>query len=307
MGAPDVRGIHVGELGSSETKRLLDADTGGVYAASGHLLFVRRGKLLAVNFDARRLSLSGDPFEVAGEIATRSLIPALSASASGPIVYRSGSEATGRLTWFDRSGRVVGTLGDRETGLYLGPALSRDGQRLAIFERQNENADLWLVDVGRGTFGRFTDNPADDIFPIWSPDGTRVAFSSTRERGLDLYVKQVGATSSEELLLANPEIKAASDWSPDGRYLLYSANDRKNQFDIWGIPVAGDRKPFPLVQTRFSERLAQFSPDGQWIAYESDESGRSEIYLQPFTTAGPNARRQSAGVYRRGSAGPMAP
>ena len=184
---------------------------------------------------------------------------------------------------------MVGTLGDRETGIYLAPALSRDGRRLAIFERDKENADLWLVDVGRGTFTRLTDNPADDIFPIWSPDASRVAFSSTRSRGLDLYVKQVGGTSNEELLLANPEIKAASDWSPDGRYLLYSANDRKNQFDIWGIPVAGDRKPFPLVQTRFSERLAQFSPDGQWIAYESDESGRSEIYLQPFTTAGPNA------------------
>jgi Tol biopolymer transport system component len=154
-----------------------------------------------------------------------------------------------------------------------------------LFERQSENADIWLVEVERGTFTRFTVDPADDIFPIWSPDGSRIAFSSTRRRGLDLYLKPLAGAENEELLLATPEIKAPSDWSADGRFLLYSAADPSNQFDIWAIPLGGDRKPFPVVQTKFSERLAQFSPDDQWIAYESDESGRYEIYVQPFTPA----------------------
>jgi Tol biopolymer transport system component len=286
VGAPDVRGIHIGELGSAQTKRLLDTDAGAVYAASGHLLFVRDGKLLAQDFDAARLSLSGDPFEVAGQIVTRGATPALSASAAGPIIYRVGSAGAGRLTWFDRSGRDVGTVSGREAGLHVGPSLSRDGRHLALFEVKNGNADIWLVDVGRGTFRRFTDDAADDVFPIWSPDGSRIAFSSTRKRGLDLYLKPVSGTANEELLLATSEIKSASDWS--GRFLLYSASDPQNQFDIWAVPVDGDRKPFSVVRTKFNERLAQFSPDGQWIAYESDESGRYEIYVQPFTSVGAN-------------------
>ena len=288
VGAADVRGVYLGELGSPQSRRLLDADAGAVFVPPGHLFVVRRSKLLAQRIDANRLSLSGDPFEVAGEIATRGPIPALSSSEAGAIIYRGRAEGSGKLTWFDRSGRDVGTVSDRAANLFTGPAISRDGRRLALFERENENADIWLVDVGRGTFTRFTDNPADDIFPIWAPDGSRVAFSSTRNRSLDLYVKPTSGTSTEELLLASPQIKAASDWSSDGRLLLYSAHDRNNQFDLWAVPLEGDRKPFPVVQTRFNERLGQFSPDGRWIAFESDESGHYEVYLQPLTSTGAN-------------------
>jgi Tol biopolymer transport system component len=105
-------------------------------------------------------------------------------------------------------------------------------------------------------------------------------FSSTRKGGLDLYLRPASGTRDDELLLATPQIKAASSWSPDGRVLLYLSADPKTGFDIWALPVDGDRKPFPVVQTKSNERLARFSPDGKWIAYESDESGRYEIYVQ---------------------------
>jgi Tol biopolymer transport system component len=140
-----------------------------------------------------------------------------------------------------------------------------------------------VVDVARGAYNRLTVDAADDILPIWSPDGTRIAFSSTRKGGLDLYLKSASGAGNEDLLLETPQTKALSDWSSDGRFLLYSNSDPKTGFDIWVLPLEGDRKPYPFVQTKFNERLAQFSPDGKWIAYESNESGRYEIYVQPFS------------------------
>jgi len=149
--------------------------------------------------------------------------------------------------------------------------------------------DIFLVETARGGLNRFTADSADDIFPIWSPDAADIVFSSTRNRSLDLYLKPASGIRSEELLLASPQIKAATDWSPDGRFLMFLTADPKSGFDIWALPMTGERKPFPVVQTKANERLAQFSPDGKWIAYESDESGRYEIYVQPWSGSGGTA------------------
>ena len=282
QGAPEVRGTYVGELGNTQTSRILDSEVPAVYASSGHLLFVGRGRLLAQSFDASRFSVSGDPFEIATGLAVHQQA-ALSASASGPIVYRHGASGQ-RLQWFDASGKELGLVGNRDIDVLTGPSSSRDGRRFALFWRDSGNVDVWLLDPERGGMTKFTDNPADDIFPVWSPDGVRIVFSSTRGgQSLDLYVKAVDGTGNEDLLFSNPQIKAASDWSPDGRFVLYSGADRQSDFDIWALPVDGERKPFAVVQSKSSDRLAQFSPDGQWIAYESNESSRYEIYLQPFT------------------------
>jgi Tol biopolymer transport system component len=130
---------------------------------------------------------------------------------------------------------------------------------------------------------RFTFDAADEIFPVWSPDGARIAFSSNRRTGQqNLYLKPTGGGETEELILESGQPKFATDWSPNGHFLLYFSAEQKTGFDIWALAVDGDRKPFPVVQTNFDERLAQFSPDGNWIAYESNESGRVEIYVQPF-------------------------
>jgi eukaryotic-like serine/threonine-protein kinase len=282
-GAPDAGGVYIGELGGSKTTHILSADAAAVYAPSGHLLFVRRGTLFAQSFDPVRLALGGSSFPVAEHVAVQDSCAALSTSGTGPLVYRTGSTAPQQqLTWLDQSGRETGTVGDPDSAPST-PSLSPDGRRVALQREVSGNIDIYLLETARNGLSRFTVDAADDIFPIWSPDGGRIVFSSTRRRGLDLYLKSASGTRDEELLLATPDIKAASSWSPDGRVLLYLSADAKTGFDIWAMPMDGDRKPIPVIQTKSNERLAQFSPDGKWIAYESDESGRYEIYLQPWS------------------------
>jgi eukaryotic-like serine/threonine-protein kinase len=296
-GGPEGRGIYIGQLGASETKLLVDADA-AAYAASGQLLFVRQGTLFTQDFDPVRLELSGNPVTVTENLR----VQVLSASRAGPIVYRADALGDGppgsavlrrqrEFIWFDRSGSEIRKVG-REFSGGSEPSLSPDGSRVAVFADLNGNVDIWLLEIARGVFNRFTVDAADEIFPVWSPDGARIAFSSNRRTGQqNLYLKPTSGGEAEELMLETAQPKFATDWSPNGRFLLYFSAERKTGLDIWALAIDGDRKPFPVVQTNFDERLAQFSPDGNWIAYESNESGRVEIYVQPF--AGPESKAGS--------------
>jgi Tol biopolymer transport system component len=146
----------------------------------------------------------------------------------------------------------------------------------------DSNTDIWLIDDAR--MMRFTFDPSAEQAPIWSPDGTRIVFSSTRKGAFDLYQKRSNdAGAEEEPLLETAESKGASAWSPDSRFLLYQSQEPKTGFDIWVLPMDGDRKPFAFVQSSFTERYGQFSPDGRWVAYQSDESGHFDIFVRPFT------------------------
>jgi Tol biopolymer transport system component len=283
-GSSDVRGVYVGELGRKESNRVVDADAAAVFS-SGHLLFVRQGMLYAQRFDAASLTLTGVPFVVGEQPAIQRPAAAISASDDGSIAYRTGASGDERAyIWFDHSGKEVGRLSAPPGSVRTAPEFAPDG-RTVVLHTVSGNADLWSVDVARGAFKRLTEAPADDILPIWSPDGARVAFSSTRRGNLDLYVKSASGTGTEDLLIESSGTQALSDWSPDGQLLAYTSGDPQTGFDIWMLPIDGNRKAFPVVQTKFNERLAQFSPDGKWIAYESNESGRYEIYLQRFSAA----------------------
>jgi eukaryotic-like serine/threonine-protein kinase len=285
-GSPEARGVYVGQLDGLNTKRLFNADGAAVYAATGHVLFIREGKLLAQDFDADRLDIRGDPFPIA-ELATGGT--ALSASAAGPIAYRTSSANSGQrqLVWVDRSGREMDKEVYRDTA-NVGPALSHDGRRVAVYRLADGNMDIWTYDRSRRTWERITFHPGDDIWPLWSRDGTSMVFGAVRKTNdVDLYRSLVnGPAGSEELLLSTSQPKFPIDWSADGRFLLYDSLDPKRGFDIWALPLEGDRKPFAVVQTDFDEGLAQFSPDGTWIAYQSDKTGRFEIYLRPFRAPG---------------------
>jgi Tol biopolymer transport system component len=144
------------------------------------------------------------------------------------------------------------------------------------------SSDIWIEEGTRAS--RFTFGQGANYFPIWSPDGARVVFASTRKGALDLYQKPANGSGSEEILLQSADAKLPNSWSPDGRFILYYSS--LNNGDLMVLPLTGDRKPFPFLNTPFSEQQGAFSPDGKWVAYQSDESGRDEIYVRPFPGPG---------------------
>jgi Tol biopolymer transport system component len=164
--------------------------------------------------------------------------------------------------------------------------LAPDGTRAAVsrLDAQSQNRVVWLLDFSRGTSTRFTFGSGNALDAIWSPDGNTIAFASNREGPFDLYQKPASGATDEALLLKSDEDKVPSSWSRDGRFLLYTSSGPKTKGDLWVLALAGDKKPFPFLQTEFNERNGQFSPDGRWVAYSSDESGRPEVYVRPFSS-----------------------
>ncbi|MBZ5636176.1 MAG: hypothetical protein LAO55_23860 [Acidobacteriia bacterium] len=286
-------GIYVGSIDvkpeEQSTQRLLATPSGGAYvppsgSAPGRLLFMREGTLMEQPFDNRKLELAGEAVPVAEQLGTFLNFAFFSVSANGVLVYRTGaSQAVSQLTWLDRQGKRLGSVGD--PGLYTFVALSPD-QMYAMVTRAD--GDLWLVDLKRNVTTRFTFGRCRSLNPVWSPDGTQIIFASDRDGGVfNLYRKLASGAKEEELLLKSPDNKLPSSWSHDGRFLLYSAQEPKTGSDVWVLPLdangskAGEPKPF--LRTEFQERFARFSPDSRWIAYNSNESGRDEIYVRPFS------------------------
>jgi Tol biopolymer transport system component len=279
--------------GPQVPRQLLRADFSPVYAPSsdpgtGYILFIRQDTLLAQAFDLRKLELTGAPIRVAAPVATdpRNLGGLFSASRTGTLIYREGGRLDRQLTWFNRQGNVLGTIGEPGYDLIL--SVSPDGTRAAVSELDVQTLDtgIWLVDLSRGTKTRLTSNPERDNFPVWSADGNHILFRSIRGAGMSFYERAYSGAGSEELLLT---LQGPSgfplDWSRDGRFLLFGVNDPKTSFDLWILPLDGSRKPVPFLRTEFTETGGQFSPDGRWIAYYSNESGRGELYVQPFDPA----------------------
>jgi Tol biopolymer transport system component len=291
-GTAQVRGVYVARLDGSESRRLADADAAAVFA-SGHLLFVRQTELLAQPFDADRLTLDGPAFRVAAPVAVSPAISlaSLAASPAGAIAYAASSVQSGQFVWVDRAGAKLEVLGQPEQAPMAMASLSPDGRRIAFSRAVGGNWDIWLMDM-HGTMSRFTSDPALDFSPIWSADGRQIFFQSPRVEGPapNLYVRSVADGTPDELLLKSEWPKSPSAVSADGRVLLYTVNNTGTSSDIWSLPLTGDRTPRVFVKSSFRARDGQFSPDGKWVAYQSDESGRNEIYVRPFP--GPDQRIQ---------------
>jgi Tol biopolymer transport system component/predicted Ser/Thr protein kinase len=294
---PDQQGIYAASLDSSERKFIVATNVNAAYVQSGQLLFMRGNVLMAQPFDLRKLTLGGEPRPVADHIELAENLNAalpsatFSASPNGVLVWRRRSQSTqSSLQWFDRSGKKLGVVG--ETGEYSNPSLSPDDTKLAVGIRdpQTKTRDIWIFDLLRGTRTRLTFDPADDLDSIWSPDGTRIAFTSNRLGQRDIYQKPIDGSGAEELLLGGKGgQKNVEDWSGDGKYLMYNYQ-LPSGIHLYMLPLADDRKPVPFLNTEFLTHEGQFSPNGRWVAYCSNESGRTEIYVQGFTLDSSQAR-----------------
>ncbi len=290
--------VQVGSLDepAESGKVVAQAHSPAVYA-QGHLLFLRENTLMAQPFDAVRLETTGEAMPVAEGVPsfTQPLrLGGFAVSPAGLLTFLSGTNGEqAQLLWKDRFGKVLGNLGER-IPIIGNVAISPDQKSAAVGFGTVQ--DLWIYDAARGLPTRFTFDPAIDREPVWSPDGKTLYFVSARGKGnFNVYRKASNGTGAEELLLEDAVDKSPTSFSPDGRLLLYSRNDPKTSSDIWILPLtqeAGGAKPEPRVflQTPFNEARPQFSPDGQWVAYESNESGQREVYAAPFP--GPGGKRQ---------------
>ena len=287
----DRAAILIGSLTKQDSKVIVSANSNAAYA-QGYLLFLRERTLMAQGFDLKRLETTGDAFPIGEQVQTGRVLGTgiFSVSDEGVLVYQSGpGESGSELIWFDRTNKPVGKLGD--LGPYNSLSLSPDGKSASVsVSDQAGGNNIWLYEVARGLKTPFTFGPAQTRAQVWSPDGGTIFFMSNRKGHFDLYRKASSGAGSEELLVESDVDKTPTSISADGRFLLYSTRDPKTNGDVWVLPLDGGQKPFAFLQGEFNETNAQFSPDGRWVAYQSDESRRLEIYVTPFP--GPSGKRQ---------------
>jgi Tol biopolymer transport system component len=289
QGTAEAAGIYLASLdgpdglNGGEPKRLAASSTGGAYLSPDRVIFVKEGALVAQRLDVAGGVLTGDPLTISDQVAFvgGTNQGGFSVSADGRIAYRA-TTAPSQLSWFDRMGKALGVATEPDSSL-ASPELSPDGRRVAVQRKVQNNTDIWLRDLARSSFTRFTVHPAGEQMPVWSPEGSRIVFESNRAGAGNLYVKASNGVGAEELLLETPNNKAAQSWSKDGRFLLYVEVDPKTGNDLWVLDLMGnDRKPRAVANSASDERMGQFSPDGRWVAYATNESGRFEIVVQPF-------------------------
>jgi Tol biopolymer transport system component len=284
--------ICVASLDGKMNKRLLAGVSNAAFA-SGHLLYMRENSLMAHPFDPETFELKGDPFPISESVQfnQRFSIATFSVSHAGVLVHRvSTASFVPELVLVDPKGKTIASFGQPE--IFVSARLSKDSRKIAmdLYDIKVRNSDVWLYEIGRGVNTRFTFDPAVDWYPIWSPDGSQIVFSSNRKGHYDLYGKIPTGAANEEIIVESGEDKSPTDWSPDGKFVLFHSSHPKTKSDIWAVPMTGDRKPIPFLQTDYSESNAKFSPDMKWIAYQSDESGPNQIYVRPFP--GPGAKWQ---------------
>jgi eukaryotic-like serine/threonine-protein kinase len=289
-GKPEDTGVYAASFAKpGERVRLVNTDTAGFYSPGGdgksYLLWMRGGTLVAQELDVATLRLTGELHPVADPVAK---VPSIggtnvAVSASGVLLYGS-SNTSSRLSWLDRTGKLEGELG--EPGEYGTFRLSPDGGRAAASRDAPGGGDLWLLDVQRGVFSRFTFHPGTNGYPLWSPDGRTILFTSGGSQ--NLFRKESSGADNEQRLTQSPNTQFLTDWSGDGRWALYMEIAPDTARDLWVLPMTPEGKPAgqakPYLRTPFNEGWGRFSPEPspRWVAYQSDESGRPEVYIQAF-------------------------
>jgi len=281
-------GLYLTSLDGASPRRLIAAESAAAYAPPGYLLLVDQGALVARSVNLRSGSV-GPPVPIAQPVATDSTIwrSAFSVSTTGVLAHRTILAARRQLVWVDRAGARVEAVGGIDENNQLSLSLSPDGRRIGVQRTAQGAPHTWIFDSGRDVAVRFRDDPAPDARLAWSPDGSRLVFLTAVQGRQMLVEKPIsGGAGDEKILLSSGQSLMPLDWSSDGRFLLFSMSEEKTGWDIWALPLTGEGKAFPVLQTQSNEELGQLSHDCRWIAYQSNESGRTEVYVQPFRGRG---------------------
>jgi len=293
------RQLRVGSLDSKESRAIGLVNSRVEYAVPGYLLYARDGALFAQPFDDRNERLGGEPRQLASDVHYffGPSHAVFSASQTGIIAYQTAAPPL-RAEWLARDGKRIGQLG--KSASVRGIRLSPDGSRVAMDIRSDQvgSADIWVVEIGSGVANRLHSDAVDEIMPVWSADGSRLIYRSDRMGPPDLYELAVADPGSEKPRLSLPGVPQPEDVSRDGGWLAFLSEVATTVWNIWLLPLDGQRTPQPWVRTRFNQTSPRFSPDGRWIAFESDESGDPEIYIA-LTDGGGQKRRISPGGGRR--------
>lgn len=287
-------GFYVGTLGTDDAKLVFETPRTRVeYAAPGYILYVREGSLLAQQFDLPSLSISGAPSVVVEKIVyfDKTGYSEWSVSQTGALVFPSQLSLS-RLAWLDRNGRALEQIGSED--FFADVRLAPDGTKIAvsISDEQTSSGNIWLYDL-KGSRSRLVFGPLDNANLVWSPDGQRIAFFTNGRSTLRL--KDVSDVAGDGETPIEEGFISPTDWSRDGRYLIYSISEPTVQRDIWILPFDGDRKPFAFLKTQSSEWGARFSPDSRYVAFNSNESGTNEIYVAPLAIPEKKVRISASG------------
>jgi eukaryotic-like serine/threonine-protein kinase len=275
--------LYYASLDGRENRLLFRSESNAVYG-SGFLLFARSGQLMAQAFDASTGTLSGEPQAVASGVVDdiSTWHTDVTASNNGLLVLGSGGTADWQLIWTDRNGKQIGTLADKLTNLQTA-RISPQGDRVALQIDTGMN-DIWVLDLARNVRTRLTFGPVSNTYPVWSPDGKWIAYTSDRNGHSNLYRKPSDGSGAEELLLTDDQVTVASDWSADGKTLFYSRGPSGSDWEVWALPLEGERKGrlvIPHSGNSFSD-MGHLSPNGHWLAYTSTESGTAEVYVVAY-------------------------
>jgi Tol biopolymer transport system component len=275
--------IHLDSLDSPQDVILVGSDSRAQYA-SGHLITIRGGNLMAQKFDEKKLELSGNPVPIAEQVrGDERGATSFSLSNEGKLVFAGGQAAALDLAWYDRGGKKGAVI---DSGTFQDAHISPDGKKVSAARADaGGHLEIYIYDLARGTKSQFSFSQSRDDDPIWSPDGKTIAFDSARGGKIDLYTRPADGARSEELLYHDDLDKYPSSWSSDGKYIAYEAFGN-GHFDAWVLPMSGERKPFVFLQEKYSIRNPEFSPDAKWVSFSSTEAGHPQIYLVAFPKPG---------------------
>ena len=298
-GSPSASGIYLGSLDGGAPKRLMASDVAAAYLEPNLVVFVQQGALMARRLDLVRSELTGASMTLADVVGydVAFKLGAFSVSTDGHVAYQSHILTRDELFWVDRTGKPSRVaVNQLDVNRLANPDLSPDGRRVAVTLDSQSNIDIWIKDLVGGGLTRFTDDREVDAFSVWSPGSTEIVFSSRRTGSPNLYLKASNGPLGSERRLPGGAFTTPQDWSSDGRFLLYMLVDPKTKNDLWALDMTGNqRTPRAVVNTPYEERNGQFSPDGHWLAYQTNESGWPEIVAVSFPDPTETVRVSTSG------------